>query len=180
LFVDPFKVEALQTISNGGYVSFEEHLNIDNSVTNCVKNIIERMINTDQLFLNLSFMPSFVSNELNITNSRLNIFQYSPNHHISFKIEDLPTDSEGRERNASTIPAPIAGMPGHFKYEIILNDDYVTNATDLAIARTIIHESIHAYISYIYIRQISSLICLCRIPVCWLVVDLTLEQLNII
>jgi len=80
LFVDHFNVEALETISNGGYVSFEERINVESSVSNCPKNITERTINTDQLFLNLSLMPSCVSNELNITNSRLSIFQYSSNH----------------------------------------------------------------------------------------------------
>ena len=32
----------------------------------------------------------------------------------------------------------------------MLDEDYVENATSLAIARTIIHESIHAFLSYAY------------------------------
>ncbi|MBR9856043.1 MAG: hypothetical protein GYB37_15985, partial [Algicola sp.] len=51
--------------------------------------------------------------------------------------------SNGQPRNAFT-----QKTIGKSEWTINLDDDYVGNATQLAIARTVIHESVHAFLGY--------------------------------
>ncbi|MBR9854023.1 MAG: hypothetical protein GYB37_05505, partial [Algicola sp.] len=61
--------------------------------------------------------------------------------------------SNGQPRNAFT-----QKTDGKMEWIITLDDDYVNNATQLSIARTIIHESVHAYLGYILkVNRFSSL-----------------------
>lgn len=68
----------------------------------------------------------------------LDLFDNSSKLNLTFKIDDLCAV------NAKTNPDVLAG-----DYTITLDDTYVQNGTQLAIARTIIHESVHAWLSYL-------------------------------
>ena len=137
-----FKLEALRAILEGGLVDFEEKLIIDTTVSTCVQNIITPLINKSTY---ISVVPNLPIN-INLTSIILNLFNNSSNHNLLIEVKNL-----GNNVNASTIPSYQGG--GVFLYTITLNSSYVNNATDLAIARTIIHESVHAYLSYIYQTQ---------------------------
>jgi len=56
---------------------------------------------------------------------------------------DIPNDSQGRQRNALT--SQSAGMPADYIVTTI-NNSFANTATDVAISRTLIHESMHAYL----------------------------------
>ncbi|MDF2156675.1 hypothetical protein [Algoriphagus sp. CAU 1675] len=63
-----------------------------------------------------------------------------------YYIEDvnLPMNSNGTRPNARTITPDSEGY-----ITIQLDNSYIENATSLSIARTIIHETVHAYIMYL-------------------------------
>lgn len=150
LFTDPFKVAALHALVDGAEVDFDKETIISSSVPECVKTIIKKMLN-DNANIDLGDMPDFVKNELNLIGNIFNVFSNSPVYHLNFKVGPLEPNSLGQERSASTLfNITTKG------FDITLNEDYVDNATDLAIARTIIHESVHAYISLIYHTQLFS------------------------
>lgn len=71
----------------------------------------------------------------------LDLFDSSGNYDITFKVEQLGTTENGNELNGGT--TPISG-----NWKIKLDSDLVNNGTQLSIAKTIIHESVHAYIGY--------------------------------
>ncbi|MGO4912823.1 hypothetical protein [Leeuwenhoekiella sp. W20_SRS_FM14] len=51
--------------------------------------------------------------------------------------------------NASTSPSPrYNSNTGNFEIKTTFNDNYLNSATQLSIARTMIHESVHAYLVY--------------------------------
>lgn len=150
LFTDEFKVDALHALANGGQVDFDKETIISSSVPECVKTIIKKMLN-NHAYIDLGDMPDFVKNELNLIGNIFDVFSNSPAYHLNYQVGPLDPDSQGRERTASTKFNIITKG-----FDITLNEDYVSNATDLAIARTIIHESLHAYIEFIYHTQLFS------------------------
>lgn len=77
----------------------------------------------------------------------LDLFDKSGDYDLTFKVAEAGSDGNGNPRNASTIGT--SDRQGGFNFTVTLDDDYVRNATQLAIARTIIHESMHAYLGYV-------------------------------
>lgn len=51
-------------------------------------------------------------------------------------------------KNAETDPARYNNQSGQFEIITTFNSNYLSQATNLAIARTMIHESVHAYLLY--------------------------------
>jgi len=76
----------------------------------------------------------------NLTESILKFFNKSKRFDITYSIGSLPSDVAG---NCDKIDKKWKS------YKITLNEDYVGKATDLSIARTLIHETIHAHLNYI-------------------------------
>ncbi|NDV14740.1 hypothetical protein GO009_01780 [Muricauda sp. TY007] len=72
----------------------------------------------------------------------LDLFDSSGNYDLVFKVAEAGYVG-GQPRNAKTLKTY-----GKLEWTITLDDDYVKNATQLAIARTIIHESMHAFLGY--------------------------------
>jgi hypothetical protein len=81
----------------------------------------------------------------------MDVFNGNSNFHLNFKMDNLQPNSMGQEKNAQTLFNNATRA-----FDITLNTSYVSNATDLALARTIIHESLHAYISFIYHTRVFS------------------------
>jgi hypothetical protein len=70
----------------------------------------------------------------------LDLFDSFDDLDIIFKVEEA-----GTGKNASTSVVTVSGSPA---INIIIDEEFVQNATKLAIARTIIHESLHGYLLY--------------------------------
>lgn len=140
-----FVSEAIKALASDGEVNWEEQIIISNSVPECVKSIINKLIN-DDAYIDLGDMPTFVKEQLNLSGQIMDVFSNSDKFHLNFKVSNISSNL-----NASTFFNPTTKA-----FDIKLNSNYISNATDLAIARTIIHESLHAYISYIYYTQIFS------------------------
>lgn len=148
LFSNPLKLNMLHILADGGTINFERQFAISSSVTDCVRNILERIVNSNTN-LNLSDLPLFVRQELNLSGLIMDIFSNAGDYHLVYEVASIPVPMGGTPRNARTLPDPNT-----MAYTITLDSSYVANATDLAIARTIIHESLHAYLSFVYNNQV--------------------------
>lgn len=147
-----FGREAVDAKMNGGEVDFAYQLIVDPSVDECVNNIINDLKKDNS---NYRMIPHITGNKTNLAPFILNTFNGLKNHNLIIKQANLPPNDDGLEVNAQTIPKPPVPGSGSrtFTYTVTLNNDYINNATDLAIARTIMHEALHAYISYMYQDQ---------------------------
>lgn len=76
----------------------------------------------------------------NLPQKILKFFDKSKRFNITYSIGSLSSDVNG---NCDEIDNKLG------EYKITLNKPYAEKATDLAIARTLIHETIHAHLSYI-------------------------------
>ena len=145
-----FVREAIGAEMEGAEVDWEEQIIISSTVPNCVKTIINKLAQNDA-YIDLGDMPDFVKEELNLSGQIMDVFNNSSKYHLNFKVRSLQPNSLGQEKNAETkFNISTKG------FDITLNSSYVSNATDLSIARTVIHESLHAYISLIYHTQVFS------------------------
>jgi len=124
---------------------FEDKINTDAINNNCIENIIKNLQEKDNHYLTIPDLGNEVSHLSQII---LDMFNNSEGYHLEFKIEDATKDN-GDERNAFTVPSYDSNSQ-EFTFTITLDDDYVANASQLALARTIIHESLHAYLGYLY------------------------------
>ncbi len=70
----------------------------------------------------------------------VDLFDSSTSHDFIIKVEEAGTVN-GNPKNAVT--KKTVGKP---EWTIVIDDEYARNATQLSIARTIIHESVHAFI----------------------------------
>ena len=96
----------------------------------CVKEIVEQLEE-----LNKTYIPSLNEAGSNIAPYILNLFKNSPQDHITFSKENLPEDENGY-----TITL------GGGYYRIVLNENLLKKGSKLYIAKTIIHESVHALV----------------------------------
>ncbi len=121
----------------------EEKLVIDPSVPPCVQAIIGELMEK----ANLSLIPDITGDPgvSHLSEIILNLFSASQQYHLNIQVAPL-----GIGQNAGTIPTNINPITGEITLTMTLGSEYVANATTLAIARTIIHESLHAYLSYSY------------------------------
>lgn len=154
-----FALLGLEALNDGGEVDFEKQIIKDSSLPNCIKDIIDDLL-ADNTYLDLGDMDSSVLEQLNLAGYIMDIFNNSPNYNLIFKMDNLPPDSSGNLKNAQTIPTASPTIPGNFIITITLDTNYVTNATDLSLARTIIHESLHAYLAYITQENFTSTLAL--------------------
>ena len=121
---------ALEAIDEGGEVDFDDELVIDESFknnpkANCVYNKMKQINNT--LFTGI--MDSFDGNR---------------EVRLKLKVEDIPMIG-GISQNGKTLPR-ASGPNFNRTFDIILDPDFVENASLIEIAIVIIHESIHAEI----------------------------------
>lgn len=125
--------------------SIDDKIDTDQLDNLCVKDIIKKLQEKDTHNLVIPELGTEVSHLSQII---LDLFDQLETSHLKFLIDDLDN------KNAQTIPVRSEGQT---IFNIILDRHYVENATQLAIARTLIHENIHAYLSYIYNNSTSEL-----------------------
>ena len=118
--------------SNGICVNPDE---IKNNLTNkCARDIFNELENEmlkKNLLNSLEYTPA--GTQLNFVESILKLFNDSRTTNLSIRNDKIGNT------NASTIGTSIT-----------LNDSYLNSATQLSITRTIIHESVHAYLNAMY------------------------------
>jgi hypothetical protein len=107
----------------------------------CVKEIVKAIGRKDS---KLVMVPDILqlSEVSHLSQSILDIFKGNKDYYLYIKIAEA-----GYGKNASTVAKAINGKK---TITITLDDDYMRRGSKLAIARTIIHESVHAYLEYIY------------------------------
>jgi hypothetical protein len=156
---EDFAIEAINQKKNyrNVEVDFENKSLEDSSVPKCVGDIIDKLKPTNgNPGFNVGDLDDAIKNQLNIPLNPNNLsnfpgdviamFNNDQNYGLKFKVGPVEPTSNGAFRNAITETGPT--NLGHRMSTITLNEEYVNRATDLAIARTLIHELMHAYISY--------------------------------
>lgn len=150
-----FAKNAVLATIKGGEVDFEEQIIYTSNVSTCVKDIIKKMLN-DNEYIDLGDMPDFVKQELNLSGTMLNFFDVSNEYNLIFDSKNNLVNPEGQRLNAKTLPERDPNDQAIMNFAVTLDSDYLNNATDLSIARTVIHETLHAYISFVYQDQMFS------------------------
>ncbi len=139
LLANPFIQSAVLALLDGGDVDFEDEIVIDKSVNPCVREIIRKLQLKDTHGSVNPDIPNGGNDH--VAQTIFDIFAQDPDFTLVIKVEDFET-KPGVIANATT------GYFGDDSSEIIirLKPSYVKKATQLSIAKTIIHESIHAKI----------------------------------
>ncbi|MGG8495378.1 hypothetical protein ACQY1Q_03095 [Tenacibaculum sp. TC6] len=106
---------------------------INNTNNPCVTNIIKALQEKDT---NKAIVPD-LAGASHLSQMVLDLFGECTNHDLEIKIAQLGTNSQGFPLNAKT-----DGIES-----ITLDIDLVNDATQLSIAKTLIHESLHAFIN---------------------------------
>lgn len=139
-----FAIEAILALMNGGEVDFDEQV-INNLENICAKNIFTEI--EDGIYEENLFSPEVEILTQSIT---LNFAE-----HILMMFNNIPifsyniSNSDINGVNAST------GFSQGNIYTTLSNN-YLQNATSLSIARTIIHELVHAYLSARYFLPVTT------------------------
>ena len=102
----------------------------------CIENIIKELQQKDT---KNAIVPD-LTGVSHLSQTILDLFDTSTNYNLTFEIKQLGSTSAG-ERNAQT-----TNVTGGWK--ITLDTDLVKNGTQLFMAKTLIHESMHAFIKY--------------------------------
>jgi len=135
----PLAINAYITSSSVDYV---DRIILDATVTDCVKNIIDALKIKDN---HSSVVPSINDQPVShISQAILDLFDSSTKYNLNFSIEQLGTDDHGNEVNGETKKL----APDFTSWSIKIDSDLANNGTQLFIAKTLIHESIHAIIGY--------------------------------
>jgi len=114
----------------------------DQTVNPCVKNIIKLLSVKDNHY---SVVPSITDQPVShISQAVLDLFDSSTKYNLNFSIEQLGTDANGNEKNGETTKL----APDFTSWSIKIDSDLANNGTQLFIAKTLIHESIHAIMGY--------------------------------
>lgn len=123
-------------------IDWENKVILDFEASDCLEDIIDTLKNcSSDVFL----LPEIPTN-VNLSSLILNTFNNVSNHGLKIQRGNLPSNL-----NASTSPSSLGNNTS--MYTITINNSFIQNATDLAVVRTIIHEILHAYLSYIYQDQ---------------------------
>lgn len=113
---------------------------VDETNDPCVSGIIDKLQQKDMQKLTIPDIGE-LSGTGHLSQGILDLFNGSGDYDLTFKVAEAGSD--GNPRNASTVK-----QQGVNNWNVTLDDDYVRNATQLSIARTVIHESVHAFIGY--------------------------------
>ena len=110
----------------------EDKINTDQLNNPCVEAIIDKLMTKDRT----------LSGDLtHISQHVLTLFANSSSNSLYFESSELGLNSAGHQINAQADPY----LDG---WKIVLDTDLLSDATQLSIAKTVIHESVHAWIGY--------------------------------
>ncbi len=124
----------------GGGMWIDFFYNLKNELNNpCASGIFDNLTH-----INLDNITSLNGTNVNITQMVLNLFKQSD------KFDYIVKEGVGLEddESANTSFARINPTTGQYEITTSFNPNYLNTATQLSIARTMIHESIHAYLQY--------------------------------
>ncbi len=138
-----FTTRALDAFRNGGDAYFNDEIILDPNVTPCVKDIINQLRLKDN---HGSVNPDIPNggNE-HIAQIILDMFDDNPDYTLIFEVKDLrdPVTNELINANGRTTIDR-----GKKEITIEISSKLAEKGTDLHIAKTIIHESIHGWMKY--------------------------------
>ena len=138
-----FAVEATIASEEGAEVDFENKSIYDETVPDCLKDIINDFKPSQNGYaLDFTNLDQSLLNALNLPGDILSLFDNEEGYAVKINVE--PNLVNDNPINAQTGRATSGEMS-----IITFNADYLNRATDLAIARTAIHELVHAYLQYI-------------------------------
>lgn len=124
-------------------VNEEDHVHLIDQANNpCVAEILTKLQQKDSQKLTVPDIGG-LSGTGHLAQGILDLFDKSGDYDLTFKIEEAGTDGNGNPRNAST-----EKIPNKNEFIVTIDDDYARNASKLALARTIIHESLHALLGF--------------------------------
>ena len=119
----------------------------DSDIPDCLKVIIDKFKpDGNGISVDVTGLRTGLYTELNLAGDVLELFDNDGNYGLRFKVETLVPNRFGQIPNAQTVSG-LTESGGRMS-EIIFDQNYLNNATDLALARTVIHELVHAYIKY--------------------------------
>ena len=132
---------AINAYITSGSVDYVDRIIIDPTVSDCVKNIIKLLQLKDNHF---SVVPIISDQPVShISQAILDLFDSSTQYSLEFSVEQLGT------RNGNEINGETTKLAPDFKsWGIKIDSDLASNGTQLFIAKTIIHESVHAIMGY--------------------------------
>ena len=121
----------------------EDHVHlIDEENNPCLNEIIKKLQKKDLQKLTVPDIGG-LSGTGHLAQGILDLFDKSGNYDLTIKVEEAGSDGNRNPRNASTLK-----RKGANEWIVTIDDDYARKATKLALARTIIHESLHAFLDY--------------------------------
>ncbi|WP_152550766.1 hypothetical protein [Nonlabens ulvanivorans] len=124
-------------------VDFENKSIYDVSVPDCLKDIIDKFKPTNNFYMDMNGVAPSLQQQLNIATQTLSLFDNTGNYGITFAVSNIPV-------NAQTNPTIInSNGTDVLKIKIEFSAEYISRATDLALARSVVHELVHAYLYYI-------------------------------
>ncbi len=120
----------------------EDGLDLKDILNNpCIMEIVTKLQQKDNSRL-VTPNVGGLSGTSHLSQSILDLFDSSTSHNLIIKVEEAGTVN-GNPKNAVT-----KKTVGKLEWTIVIDDEYARNATQLSIARTIIHESVHAFLGY--------------------------------
>jgi hypothetical protein len=133
--------------SEDSEVDFENKSIYKKELPGCLKTIINKFKPTNEgISIDMNGVDQAILNQLNVPGDILQLFDNNENYGLKFKMEVIDDRPNGRKTNATT---HTEINPNGSKMAVItFNTNYVDTATDLALARTAIHELLHAYMNY--------------------------------
>lgn len=142
--------------SEDAEIDYDNKLIYNENVPDCLKAIINKLKPTEGFNVNFAGADPRLMQEMQLSNMILDLFNNDAGYSLTIETGDLPPDSiTGLRPNAQTSSPVPSTVPATniFNVAISLDNSYLSAATDLAVARTMIHELIHAYFSYLQRAQ---------------------------
>ncbi|AGC76280.1 hypothetical protein DDD_1153 [Nonlabens dokdonensis DSW-6] len=140
-----FSIQAIIASKEGGEVDFENKSIYGETVPDCLKDIINSFKPSQNGYtLDFTNLDQSLLDALNLPGDILSSFDNDEGYAVKIVVEPNLVNDDGDPLNATTGQASLGNMS-----IITFNANYLNRATDLAIARTAIHELVHAYLQYI-------------------------------
>lgn len=117
-----------------------DKINLDASVGPCVEDIINQLKRKDMQNLTIPDIGGFDGTQ-HLSQVILDLFDKSGDYNLTIKVGQLGTNSNGFELNGKTTPNTNG-------WNITIDSDLANKGTQLFIAKTAIHETMHAFIGY--------------------------------
>ncbi|MGB3592097.1 MAG: hypothetical protein WBA16_10475 [Nonlabens sp.] len=145
-----FAREAIKAVKDGGEVDFENKSIYDVTVPVCLKDIVDRFKPQHFDGLNTGNFDLALKQQLNVATTTLSLFDNIGGYGFKFTSTPGTPISNGNVPNGTTT-ASFSNVNGSSRLSMItinIDSGYIIAATDLGIARTVIHELVHAYLFY--------------------------------